>query len=147
MTKGRRAESFPAWQTSSWARSPILIPLGRLASRFSLFHFTTSYLFLLVAPGLSEVLGFSEAWSQECYSAFIHYGTRPGHFRHSLPPTLIPMPGGHLRLALCPGPMKQVWWSSQVLSSPSSLEWFLARVVCLCLTPAQCHSRSQAGFF
>ena len=31
-----------------------------------LFHFSTTYLLLLVAPGISECLGLSQEWSQEC---------------------------------------------------------------------------------
>jgi hypothetical protein len=37
---------------------------------FSFFHFSTTYLFLSVVPGVSECL----EWPQECYAPLVHYG-------------------------------------------------------------------------
>ena len=35
-----------------------------------------TYLFLLMEPGVSECLGLSQEWSQECWALLVHYGTR-----------------------------------------------------------------------
>lgn len=37
-----------------------------------LLYFSTTYLLLLVAPGVSECLGSSQQWSQRCYAPFKH---------------------------------------------------------------------------
>lgn len=47
-----------------------------------LFHFSTTCLFLLVVPTVSECL----EWSQECYAPLVHYGTRQGSSQAWSPP-------------------------------------------------------------
>lgn len=52
------------------------------------FHFFTTDLILLVAPGFSECVGSSQEWFQESNGLRVHYGTRKGSFRlWSAPPT------------------------------------------------------------
>lgn len=41
-----------------------------------LFHFCSTHLILLVAPGVSECLRSSREWSQDCYVLLVHYGIR-----------------------------------------------------------------------
>lgn len=61
-----------------------------------LFHFPTTYLLILVAPGVSEDLGLSQEWSPECCALRVRYGR--GHLGHGLTPQACVAPN---------------WWSSQ----------------------------------
>lgn len=45
---------------------------------FFLFHFSVTYLLLLVVPGVSECLGSYQEWPQECYAPPVPYGARQG---------------------------------------------------------------------
>jgi hypothetical protein len=95
-------------------KSPVL-PLHYATS----FFFSTTYLLRSVVPRVSECLGLSQVWSQECYVLWCRAGvisdmvyTCPQAFVRS-------MGASHLRLAPCLGPMAPVWWLSQACSSPS----------------------------
>ena len=43
-----------------------------------LFYFSATDLLLLVALGVSECLGSSQEWSQECYAPLMHYDAGQG---------------------------------------------------------------------
>ena len=105
-----------------------------------LFYFSATDLLLLVVPGVSECLGSSQErsqeWSQDCYDPHVHYGIRQMSF------WAWSSPGGHIRLAPCPGPMEPVWGHLTVTphsACPSG-------VICLRFTPGW-SPQSQVDFF
>ena len=55
--------------------SPVL-PFFIVPTFLFLFHFSTTCLFLLVTPKVSESLGSASGWFQEFYALPVHYGTR-----------------------------------------------------------------------
>jgi hypothetical protein len=74
---GYSHQAIPQYFTVSSSASP---HCAYIRPFLFLFHFTT-YMFLLVAQGsISECLGSSQKWSQECYVP-VHYRTRQGLFR------------------------------------------------------------------
>lgn len=99
---------------------------------FFLFCFSTTYLLLLEAPGVSECLGSS----QECYVPLLHYGTRQVSGMYVPQAWVVPTGAPY------PGPMALVWLSwAQFSSSPP--KWPSARVVCLGFTSCRDSSRLQ----
>ena len=71
------------------------------------FHFSTTYLLLLVMPGVSECLGSSQEWSQECYNPPVHCDARQGLSWALSVPTLLcmtPFLSGPDMRAICLGP-------------------------------------------
>jgi hypothetical protein len=78
---------------------------------FFLFHFSTTYLLLFfMVPGVSECLGSSQEWLQECYVSFVHCGNRQGS-SWACPASSRPVldhTGVNLRLAPFLGPMEPV---------------------------------------
>ena len=81
---------------------------------FSLFHFSSTYLFLLMIPRVSECLELPQEWSQDYYIPRVHYGTgQESSQAWSAPQRPVRcQTGGHLKPASCPGPVVLVQWLS-----------------------------------
>lgn len=59
---------YSHWDVPHYPRVSSSASLDCVHILLLLFHLFTSYLLLLVAPGLCGYLGLSQVWSQECYA-------------------------------------------------------------------------------
>lgn len=144
--------------SSSTGQDPSMVPVGitdsshqavphylRVSSFDSslyselLFLFLYHLLVLRSGTRVSECLGSSQEWSQECYALLGHCGTRQDHLRSQACMVI--------SSELSVPAMVPVWLSSWPCSLSNPLYWPLLMVFCLKIIPSWGSSQLQVGFF
>lgn len=124
--------------TSGCSSFHSVLPLHCAHVLLFLFPFySTTYLLLLMAPGISECLESSQVWCQQCYAPLMYYGVEPcSSPMWCVPKAYMALDLWSFQTTFLSGPYGVSLVVILVsLSSPCLPKCSSARVICLRLTP------------